>query len=214
MTPPILYSFRRCPYAMRARMTLYYVGVQCELREVVLREKPPSMLEYSAKGTVPVLVLPDKILDESLDVMMWALSQRDPDDWLGVNRTEADDLIWRVDEDFKPILDRYKYHDRYPEQTQLEYRQAAEPYLVELDQKLASQSWLMGDRLSFADVAVMPFVRQFAHVDKAWFDQTAHTNLVGWLNRFLTSELFLAVMTKYPKWQAGDDLLIFPAVSQ
>ena len=191
-------------------MAISYTGSACELREVVLRDKPTSMLNYSAKGTVPVLVLPNRVVDESLDVMLWALNRNDPDGWLNVNCAEADDLIRQSDEEFKPILDRYKYHECYPEQTQLDYRQAAEPYLTALNLRLAKQPWLMGARLSIVDVAVMPFIRQFAHVDKPWFEQSTHTHLTAWLNGFLRSELFRSVMGKYGKWQPGGEIVLFP----
>lgn len=206
---PILYSFRRCPYAMRARMALRYAGLNCELREVVLRDKPASMLEYSAKGEVPVLVLPDQVIDESLDVMSWALGVSDPDGWLKLQHEKSAELIKRFDVEFKPILDQYKYADRHPERTQGEYRIAALPYLGELNSLLGANDYLMGEKLSFADVALFPFIRQFAHVDKPWFDSSEYTNLIRWLNSLLESELFLSVMKKYPQWHAGDEVTLF-----
>ena len=210
MSTPILYSFRRCPYAMRARMALRYAGIECELREVVLRDKPPCMLEYSAKGEVPVLVLEDEVIDESLDIMRWALDRHDPDGWLAVEPEAAAALTSRFDQEFKPLLDRYKYADRYPEHTQAEYRQQAEPYLEHLDQRLSSHTYLLGDVLSFADVALLPFIRQFAHVDKAWFDASRHVHLARWLHELLDSEMFLDVMAKYPQWREGDPVTLFP----
>ena len=204
---PILYSFRRCPYAMRARMALRYAGLNCELREVVLRDKPQSMLEYSPKGEVPVLVVGDEVIDESIDVMHWALNQNDPEGWLAPSGMQA--LIARFDEEFKPILDRYKYADQYPERSQLEYREEASPHLNELDVRLQNSEFLMSSELSFADVALFPFIRQFAHVDKAWFDASLYTALVLWLNTLLESPLFLSVMKKYPQWHAGDEVTYF-----
>lgn len=206
---PILYTFRRCPYAMRARMALRYAELNCELREVVLRDKPPSMLEYSPKGEVPVLVLAGEVIDESLDVMRWALAQRDPDGWCAVEPEATAQLVARFDEEFKPILDRYKYSDRHPERTQRDYRDEASPYLYELDERLRNQVFLMGPEMSFADVALFPFIRQFAHVDKAWFDKSEYLNLVTWLNSLLESDLFLSVMRKYPQWHEGDELTLF-----
>jgi len=206
---PVLYTFRRCPYAMRARMALWYAGINCELREVVLRDKPPSMLEYSAKGEVPVLVVDDRVIDESLDVMTWALGQNDPDGWMAPDPEEATELTNRFDAEFKPILDRYKYADRHPERSQVEYRDDALPYLRELDERLGAHAYLMGEELSFADVALFPFIRQFANVDKNWFDGCKFKDLVSWLNGLLESGLFLSIMKKYPQWQAGDDVTFF-----
>jgi len=200
---PILYSFRRCPYAIRARMALHYSGVQLELREVLLKDKPPSMLAVSAKGTVPVLILPDgQVLDESYDVMRWALNQQDMDHWWnGSLEAEIDELIRLNDKEFKTHLDHYKYFDRFPMQPMEYYRVQAEKFLVVLEEKLTAQKYLMAETISFADVAVFPFIRQFAFVDKSWFDNTPYPKLQCWLNSFLSSELFSAVMEKYPVWQ-------------
>lgn len=214
---PILYSFRRCPYAIRARMTLAYAGVVCELREVVLRDKPSSMLSYSAKGTVPVLVLGDRVIDESVDVMKWALRQSDPDGWMrGVRedtqedaQVDAGELVARCEKEFKPHLDRYKYSDRYPEKSQVSYRADAEMFLAVLQERLVATDWLHGVNMGYADVALMPFIRQFAHVDKSWFDGCVHQRVVQWLTRMLDLPLFTSVMGKYPPWQEGDPPTLF-----
>ena len=183
-------------------MALNYAGVTVELREVLLRDKPRAMLQASAKGTVPVLQFPDgSVIDESIDVMHWALTQRDPDSWRQDNlNSGADRLIEENDFVFKKHLDHYKYADRYPQHPPSYYRDEAEKFLSQLEQKLRLHSYLMAKQLTFSDVAIFPFVRQFAFVDKDWFDQTPYTKLQAWLQMFLDSDLFLSVMTKFPRW--------------
>jgi len=206
--PPVLYTFRRCPYAMRARLALYAGGVTTELREVELRNKPESMLAASPKGSVPVLVLPDgSVIDESWEIMLWALRQHDPEGWLGKNGAYVDvatPLIIENDTTFKGYLDHYKYPDRYPEHTQTQYRLQAEIFLKDLESRLRATSWLLGDTLSIADAGIFPFIRQFADVDKNWFAQAPYVSLRHWLKKLLNSERFDAVMKKYPPWQPGD----------
>lgn len=208
---PILYSFRRCPYAMRARMALKKAGMTCVLREVVLRDKPDAMIALSSKGTVPVLRLGDgQVLDESLDVMRWALDDNDPDGWLeGIEGSEP--LLEQLDGDFKGALDRYKYHVRHPEHPQSHYRAQGEVFLRVLEDRLSDHDGvgLSDTRLRFADIAAFPFIRQFAFVDKAWFDQAPYPLLQAWLSRHLESDLFLSVMHKYAKWKPGDETVIF-----
>ncbi|MEH6528879.1 MAG: glutathione S-transferase [Porticoccus sp.] len=215
---PILYSFRRCPYAIRARMALKYAGVQVELREILLREKPPQMLAVSNKGTVPVLVLPDgSVLDESYDVMRWALDINDPDCWWdSAVASEIDRLIEQNDFSFKPHLDHYKYVDRYsqdpqnPQHTMEYYRTQAEDFLQILEARLTTTRFLLGEKISVADVGIFPFIRQFAFVDKTWFDQAPYPNVQNWLAYFLNSDLFLSVMGKCPVWQEGAAIQSFP----
>lgn len=210
--PPVLYSFRRCPYAMRARLALYASGVAIELREVELRNKPESLLAASPKGSVPVLVLPDgQVIDESWEIMLWALHQHDPDGWLGENDAyvnTATPLIIENDTAFKRNLDRYKYPDRHPEHPHIHYRTQAEIFLQRLEDRLHATPCLLGETLSIADAAVFPFIRQFAEVDKNWFAQAPYASLRRWLKIFLDSESYDAVMTKYPPWQPGDLPLI------
>ena len=184
-------------------MALKYASVDVELREVLLRDKPDAMLEASAKGTVPVLVLPDgRVIDESVDVMRWALAKSDPDSWrLDDLESETDGLVNENDFVFKQHLDHYKYADRHPEQRQSYYRGKAEKFLRLLEQKLTLNPYLVTDRPTFADIAVFPFIRQFAFVDKAWFDQAPYPKLQGSLQAFLDSDLFLSVMTKFPRWE-------------
>lgn len=204
---PILYSFRRCPYAIRARMALHYAGVQVEMREVLLKDKPPSMLAASSKGTVPVLIFPDgQVLDESYDVMRWALEQSDPEHWwVDELETEVEQLIQWNDGEFKGHLDHYKYFERYssgksPEHPVEYYRSQAEEFLVALEQRLSIEKYLLGKTISVADVAIFPFIRQFAFADKHWFDLSPYSNLQSWLTNFLDSDLFVSVMTKHPVW--------------
>jgi glutathione S-transferase len=212
---PVLYSFRRCPYAIRARMALRYSGVRVELREVVLRDLPRELLFCSPKATVPVLVLPDgAVLDESRDIMEWALAQHDPDRWRpqtgSPGAAAARCLIDANDLDFKPQLDRYKYAVRYPEHPVDWYRSQSECFLDDLEQRLKRHAWLLGERMSIADVAILPFVRQFALVDREWFDASPRVKLRNWLDGFLQAELFSAVMFKYPRWRSGDPVSLFP----
>jgi glutathione S-transferase len=192
-------------------MAVMQSGVVCELREVVLRDKPASMLELSPKGTVPVLQLVDgTVLEESLDVMRWALSVNDPDNWLDT-LDESGSLLTQLDGEFKDALDRYKYHVNHTEHPQSFYRDKGAKFLANLEGRLAANGGkaLFGTRLTFADIAVFPFIRQFAFVDKAWFDETPYPLLRNWLSSHLKSELFLSVMTKYPAWQPEDDVLLF-----
>ncbi|URN91249.1 MAG: glutathione S-transferase [Pseudomonas protegens] len=195
-----LYSFRRCPYAMRARLALRYAGVPLRIVEVSLKAKPAEMLALSAKGTVPVLALEDRVIDESLEIMHWALAQHDPEDW----RLTADPtaqaqmaaLIAENDQVFKVHLNRYKYAERYPEAPMEHYRAQAEAFLARLDSLLQQRRYLLAAHPSLADMALLPFVRQFAHVDREWFAQTPYRSLQEWLQGQLESELFLAVMAK------------------
>ena len=194
MSAHLLYSFRRCPYAMRARMALRYSGVPLTTVEVSLKAKPVEMLALSPKGTVPVLVCADgRVIEQSLDIMRWALAQKDPDNWLGPDSAA---LIEENDHVFKTHLDRYKYAIRYPEQPMEHYRAQGEQFLQHLEDLLGHAPYLAGDRLSLADVALAPFIRQFAHVDREWFEQAPYPHLRVWLERFLASALFTSVMAK------------------
>lgn len=194
MTGNMLYSFRRCPYAMRARMALRYSGVPLSIIEVSLKAKPAEMLALSPKATVPVLVCADgRVIEQSLEIMHWALAQHDPDNWLGPDSAA---LIEENDQVFKVDLDRYKYAIRYPEQPMEQYRAQGAAFLQRLEVLLEQTPYLAGDTLSLADIALAPFVRQFAHVDCDWFEQAPYPRLNAWLERFLASELFISVMTK------------------
>lgn len=212
---PLFYSFRRCPYAMRARMGLYASGKTVELREIVLRDKPAHMLEISPKGTVPVLQLTDgSILDESLDIMLWALRQNDPERWLAPEKGNLDEmlaLIEEIDGSFKHHLDRYKYTTRYEGADEMVHRSLAMVALAPLVARLERTSQLFGVRVSLADVALFPFVRQFANTDRVWFDENTPSVLQSWLVSHETSELFAGIFQKWPIWQDGDELTLFPS---
>ncbi len=203
MQPPILYSFRRCPYAMRARLALASAGISVHLREILLRDKAPELIAASPKGTVPVLDLGDQVIDESLDIMRWALAQNDPEGWLNMPAA-GDDLIRQSDTGFKRSLDRYKYHN------DLDHRAQASAFLRGLEDMLDGQRFLFGGSATLADMAILTFVRQFAFVDRAWFDAQPWPNLARWLEDFITSERFAGIMAKYPVWKAGDPVTIFP----
>jgi len=203
---PVLYSFRRCPYAMRARLALLASGIPVALREVVLRDKPAAFLVASASGTVPCLVADDGVLDESLDIMLWALRHRDPEGWLNMPSVGFD-WIARCDGPFKSALDRTKYPPRYPDADPEESRAAAHAFLADLEAEMGE--WIF-DRPSVADYAILPFVRQFALVDKSRFDAQPWPRVQAWLERFLASGRFEGTMKKYPQWQEGDAEVAFP----
>ena len=208
---PVLYSFRRCPYAIRARMALKYASITCELREIVLRNKPKEMINISKKGTVPILQLIDgKVIDESLDIMLWALQQADPDNWLNIKKQDALLMIEKNDNQFTQYLDRYKYFQRYPQKPQLYYRERAEEFFVLLETNLKEHNGigLVSNHISLADVAIFPFIRQFAHVDWEWFSNSQYKSLISWLFKFEESELFLLVMNKYKLWQENNDVVL------
>lgn len=214
---PILYSFRRCPYAMRARLAVTVSGQKCELREIVLRDKPQEMLAASAKGTVPVLVDRDgRVIDESLDIMLWALQQHDPEHWLAPQQGDGEAmnrLIARFDSGFKYHLDRYKYPDRYSSsdaQSAQTHRSEAAAFLEEINAQLTAGGWLFGTRASLADMAIFPFVRQFALTGQEWFDAQPWPHLQRWLSARVSSDLFEGIMKKYSPWQPGDVGVDFP----
>ncbi len=193
---PLLYTFRRCPYAIRARLALKISAIEIDMHEVDLRAKPQAMLDLSAKATVPVLQLADgRVLDESLDIMRWALAINDPQKWQ-MESADSLALIAQNDGSFKQNLDRYKYTERYPEQTLEQHREQVEIFLRLLNDRLAQQKYLMGERPVFTDMALLPFVRQCAHVDKAWFYASPYVHLTRWLDDLLQSELFVSVMKK------------------
>ena len=205
---PILYSFRRCPYAMRARMALLISEQVCVLREVVLRAKPPEMIAASAKATVPVLVLPDgQVIDESLDIMRWALARNDPEDWLSA---EDRPLVAENDGPFKQHLDRYKYPDRHGSDP-VEHRAMAMKFLSSLEARLVEHRNLCRETRSFTDIAIMPFVRQFAATDQDWFGSQSLPRLRAWLAGHQESPLFLQAMVRVPPWRQGDALTLLIA---
>lgn len=212
---PVLYSFRRCPYAMRARMALSVTKRVCALREVALKDKPAAFLETSPKATVPVLALPDgNVLEESLEIMLWTLEQDDPEAWLTPEQDGRDEMMALIsvsDGDFKHHLDRYKYATRYAEGTDpISHRAKGAQFLEALEARLQNTRYLFGNRACLADIAIFPFVRQFANTDRDWFDAQPLPSLQTWLNEFLESERFQSVMKKEPVWHPDAPVTLFP----
>jgi glutathione S-transferase len=222
----ILYSFRRCPYAMRARLacTLFLPPQSLVLREVVLKNKPQELLDISPKATVPVLMvsagpLADSILvDESRDIMLWALTKGMQGQTADALKTqylplhlqlEIEKLIDENDGPFKWALDHYKYADRF-EESEEHYRKLGEIFLAKLERLLEHNRYLLTQKMSLADIAILPFVRQFAHVDKQWFEQSSYPNLIQWLDTVLKSELFTSIMEKYKPWDKQEKTIFFP----
>ena len=204
----LLFSFRRCPYAIRARMALAQSGIAVQIREVALRDKPAEMLAISPKATVPVLQLPDgRVLDESVDIMLWALRGNDPQAWLPLAPVDADKArqwVTRNDAQFKPLLDCYKYAPRHPQYTQQQHRQRAQDaFVLPLDTLLRTRAFLLGDFACWADVALFPFLRQFAMVEPDWFAQAPLAGLQRWLERWTESAIFRAVMSRSGKQEAA-----------
>lgn len=200
---PILWSFRRCPYAIRARLAIASAGVEVELREIVLRDKPQAFLDTSGSATVPALRLPDRVIDESRDIMVWALQRHDPQRLLEMP-DEGWALIERNDGPFKSALDHTKYASRHPDLDAGAERQKASEFLYDLDARLRGRAAVCGDRQTIADIALLPFVRQFANTDFAWFEAQPWPDLIAWLARFTSGAEFAHVMAKYPPWVEGD----------
>ena len=194
---------------MRARLAILASGLKVELREIVLREKAPEFLASSPKGTVPVLVTPSAVIEESLEVMLWALDRSDPESWLVMPEAGLE-WIARCDGPFKTALDHTKYAVRYPDLDPKQERGRAAEFLLDLNSQIANSDWIFGATCTLADMAIVPFIRQFANSDRSWFDAQPWPDLQRWLSRFLASNHFAGIMTKYPKWQAGDRPVIFP----
>jgi len=238
---PILYSLRNCPYAMRARMAIFRAKQTILLRDLVLSNKPAEMLIASPKGTVPTLVLPNgDVVDESVDVMLWALNETDPDDLLhcGITKinhqsdgevdsesqndseskvgnkaasalTEILALIYEFDHGFKPCLEQYKCAKRYRENNIVQCRTACQQYIARLEQRLTGQQFLISDKESLADIAVLPFIRQFARVERQWYLKAPYPHVQKWLNNYLQSKMFSKVMAKYPLWEDCHEDILF-----
>lgn len=200
---PFLWTFRRCPYAMRARMAIDAAGVEIEYREIKLQDKPAQMLEHSPKGTVPILVEADgTVIDESVDIMRWALARRDPDGWLGSNEQEREAIDgWlNANDDFKPHLDRYKYTTRYDDVDHATETEACRLHMVKLERALSKTGTLVDARVTLADIALFPFVRQFNNVDKNKLVEWECGHVQAWLERFTQSDRFARVMKKRSLW--------------
>ena len=210
---PILYTFRRCPYAMRARMGLAYAGLNFQIREVDLKHKPREMLDISPKATVPVLLTEGSIvLEESLDILLWSLTENDLDGWRDYSVAELSQmeaLVEENDEVFKEHLDHYKYSDRYPAESKHTYREQCEIFLERLESQLRKTTFLFGKRISYADVAIFSFIRQFSNVEPLWFQSAPYPHLKKWLAHFLVSDVFEAIMKKYQPWSVGDPAIYF-----
>ena len=211
---PILYSFRRCPYAMRARLALLASGIQCELREVVLRNKPAEFLTTSPKATVPVLVTPNgEVIEQSWDIMMWALRQHDPAHWLPSDANVFErgmQLLHRCDGEFKQQLDRYKYPQRHGLEDGTAARDEAMFFLANLESLLKQQRYLFNSSIGIFDAAILPFVRQFAHVNIDWFAAQPLPSVQAWLSAFENSTDFKRAMTVYPAWADNSPTTVFP----
>ncbi|MFT4938923.1 MAG: glutathione S-transferase, partial [Paraglaciecola sp.] len=217
---PILYSLRNCPYAMRARIAIYKANQRVLLRDVILSNKPAEMMASSPKGTVPILVLEqDKesvsqcVIEESLEIMLWALANNDPDDLLHAYAPEALpnmlNLIARFDDEFKVCLEQYKCAKRYKEDNLTDCRQTCEPYMADLEKRLEQHPFLMSTKESLADIALLPFIRQFARVERQWYLQSSYPNVRQWLNNYLQSPMFTKVMAKYPLWLENRENVFF-----
>ena len=210
---PILWSFRRCPYAMRARLAIATSGIQVELREILLRDKPQAFLDISPKGTVPVLAIGSTVIAESRDIMHWVLSKNDPLGWLDMP-DDGHTLIDTNDGPFKEALDHTKYAVHFPDLDIADERAKAMTFLSHLNHRLTTTPYLTGSDPKLADMAILPFVRQFANTDRTWFDQQELEPLTHWLETFLTSDQFAGIMRKYPAWQNGQDQVFFPDTHQ
>lgn len=208
MNTPVLYSYHRCPYCMRAHMALFNSGIKVELREVDINNMPEEAASISPKATVPILVFNDgTFIDESWDIVKWALAQNDPDNWLGKDNAyllDAEMLVETNDFSFKEDLDHYKDSDHYPQQRDQDYRQACEEFLLELEDMLSDSQYLLSDAMSLADIGVFPFILQFSQVDKEWFVQSPYPRVQHWLNRIIGSSLFQHIFQKHKIWRPGD----------
>ena len=235
MALPILYSLRNCPYAMRARIAIFKSHQVVALRDVVLTNKPAAMILASPKGTVPILVLDEinpsaddksaggqsNVIDESLDVMLWALNESDPHDLLHCRKNadvepnnvlvEMMALITNFDVEFKARLEAYKCAKRYHETNISECREACEQYIKMLESRLTQHDYLFSARESLADIALLPFIRQFARIERQWYLQAPYPQLKKWLNRYLQSPMFTKVMAKHPLWLESGEEVIFVA---
>ena len=217
MKYPILYSFKRCPYAMRARMALQLTNIKCEIREVRLNNKPKHMLEVSPKGTVPVLILNDKIIEESMDIIDWALNQKNVFEGnLNGNQIKiSNEFIERFDDKFKYHLDRYKYASRYGDVDKIHHRRKCAKILLEIEDIISDEEWYFGKKINKLDISILPFIRQFRIADPNWFDNhKGLTKVKNYLNNFLASNLLKDVMINYDIWKEESEMSVFPITNQ
>tara|TARA_B100000427_G_scaffold326880_1_gene336367 strand:+ start:1421 stop:2011 length:591 start_codon:yes stop_codon:yes gene_type:complete len=196
---------------MRARMAIYTSQQKCEIREVLLKDKPPSMLGYSSKGTVPVLVLQSgNVIDESLDVIDWALDINDPYNWKrSKDSKKTKELIEINDGDFKFHLDRYKYSKRYENEDPNFHREKCLTFIKMINEELKDSKYIYDNEISYIDISLLPFIRQFRIADNEWFDELPYENVKSWLSKFLDSSLLNSIMKKYDLWKEGDEVTIF-----
>jgi glutathione S-transferase len=214
MDLPVLYSLRNCPYAMRARIAIFKAQQIVILRDIVLSNKPKEMITASPKATVPVLVLANgTVIEESLAIMLWALNETDPDDLLQSQHehslTEMLKLIKCFDDEFKTCLEQYKCAKRYQEKNILECRERCELFIKMLDERLTINSFLMSNKESLADIAILPYIRQFARIERQWYLQSPYPKVRQWLNHYLQSPMFTKVMAKYPLWLDKYEVVLF-----
>ncbi len=210
---PILYSFKRCPYAMRARMAIKLTNIRCEIREIRLNNKPEHMLKISPKGTVPVLILEDKIIDESMEIIEWALDQDNIFEG-NLNENEvvlSEELISIFDDKFKYHLDRYKYAARYNNANSNKHRSQCMKILIELNQIISHEKWIFGKSINKLDISILPFIRQYRIANPEWFDmQESIHSVKRLLDNFQKSELLNEIMTNYDEWEEGSKPEYFP----
>lgn len=216
---PVLYSLRNCPYAMRARLAIFTSEQTVCLREVLLSQKPAQMLTASPKGTVPVLVLPSgEVLEQSRDIMLWAFAQSDPNNYqlhqplANGKHSEAatvQQLMTQFDSEFIPRLEHYRSAKRYRDPKLLQYRTECEIYLQQLESRLAQHDFLFGGKACLVDLAIMPFIRQFARVERQWYLQSPYPEVRRWLDGYLQSAMFSKVMAQYPVWKEGANETLF-----
>ena len=217
MKYPILYSFKRCPYAMRARMALQLTNIKCEIREVRLNNKPKHMLEVSPKGTVPVLILNDRTIEESMEVIDWALNQKNVFEGnLKENQIKiSDELIIRFDDKFKYHLDRYKYASRYGDVDKIHHRKKCEKILLEIEDIISDEEWFFGKKINKLDISILPFIRQFRIADADWFDNHKRLKKVkNYLHNFLASKILKDVMINYNVWKEESEISYFPITNR
>lgn len=217
MPLPVLYSLRQCPYAMRARLGLLLAKHSVILRDITMNNIPNEMLVASPKGTVPVLVHDDfSVIDESLDIMIWALKENDPKNLLFSHQPNALEnmlkIIERNDNEFIDSLNKYKAASRYHDNNKISYRQQCEPFIAYLNKNLAKYEYIMGEHPSLVDYALLPFIRQFSRVERQWYIQSPYPYLKSWLNKHYQDPIFSKAMTKYPPWLDSQEVIIFGSV--